>query len=87
MNTYEILKQGYAEQRVRIAELEACNTRLRNELIDHLYNQMLRCSQDAPQAYEVPYADEVEPECSTVCLCPLECDVYQRWLDVTGGNK
>ncbi len=66
-------------QERRIAELK-------RELIDHLYAQMLRCSEDAAMAYEVPGGgDEIIPECGTTCKIPLECPVYQRWLDLKGG--
>jgi hypothetical protein len=71
----------------RVAELETCNSRLRNELVGQLYDQMLRCSEDAPQGYEAPDADEIEPECGTECKCPLDCAVYQRWLDLTSPDR
>ena len=61
---------------------------LETELIDNLYAQMLRCSEDSALGYEVPGGgDEIAPECGTGCQCPLDCAVYQRWLDLTDADK
>ena len=67
----------------RMQEMGELNARLRNELTENLYAQMLRCSEDAAHGYEVPGGgDELDPECGTTCKCPLDCAVYQRWLDL-----